>query len=543
LNLQDRVGIIPKLKIGGISRKVYNEIFYFGGNFVKKLIVSTIALSFISISPAFAKYSGGDGSEANPWQISCPNDLLYLGSHTEDYNSCFILTADVNLAGYTFTTAVIAPDIDNLTNGFQGTAFIGTFDGNGFVIRNLTIDTNEAGNDYLGLFGNLKKGSAEVRNLGLENASIKGGNGSNFLGGLCGWSSEASITNCYATGNITGGDDSVYLGGLCGVNGGSITNCYASGSVKGGDGSVYLGGLVGDNYYYGTISNCYSTSSVTGGNHSDYLGGLCGVNGGSITNCYASGSVKGGDGSVYLGGLVGNNGDYGTISNCYATGDVSGHGFIGGLVGDNSWGTISNCYSTGSVTGGARLGGLCGSNWGRVTNMGGITNCHAIGSVTGGSRSNRLGGLVGDNYGAISDCYSTGSVTGGNNSGYLGGLCGENDEDSSITNCYSTGSVTSGDTSSGLGGLCGWNWGNITSCFWDMQASGVITSDGGEGKNTGEMKTISTFIGWDFAETWGIEDNQTYPFLRLMYPVGDIDLDGDVDFIDFAYFAEHWLEE
>lgn len=46
---------------------------------------------------------------------------------------------------------------------------------------------------------------------------------------------------------------------------------------------------------------------------------------------------------------------------------------------------------------------------------------------------------------------------------------------------------------------------------------------------------------FDFAETWGIEDNQTYPFLRLTYPVGDINLDGKVDFTDFAYFAEHWL--
>ncbi len=56
------------------------------------------------------------------------------------------------------------------------------------------------------------------------------------------------------------------------------------------------------------------------------------------------------------------------------------------------------------------------------------------------------------------------------------------------------------------------------------------------------MKRKVTFTNWDFAETWGIEDNQTYPFLRITYPVGDINLDGKVDFVDLAIMASHWLE-
>jgi hypothetical protein len=57
------------------------------------------------------------------------------------------------------------------------------------------------------------------------------------------------------------------------------------------------------------------------------------------------------------------------------------------------------------------------------------------------------------------------------------------------------------------------------------------------------MKTRSTFTsaGWDFAQTWDIEENQTYPFFRN-YLDGDINRDGLVDFYDFALLASQWLE-
>jgi len=104
------------------------------------------------------------------------------------------LTCDPNLAGRIYATAVIAPDTS--TNyDFQGTLFAGVFDGNSHVIRNLTIDTAGAGNDFLGLFGKIEGSGAEIRNLGLENVNITGGNDSCVLGGLCGFNSYGTITN------------------------------------------------------------------------------------------------------------------------------------------------------------------------------------------------------------------------------------------------------------------------------------------------------------------------------------------------------------
>ena len=243
------------------------------------------------------------------------------------------LACDVDLAGRSYTIAVIAPDTST-DSDFQGVPFEGIFDGDGYVIRNLTIDTVGADNGYLGLFGEISGSGAEIKNLGIENTNITGGSGSWYLGGLCGYNDYGTITGCYAASSVSGRS---YLGGLCGWNNyGAITNCYAASSVTGVDASYALGGLCGYNDY-GTISNCYATGSVTGYN---WLGGLCGYNRGAINNCYAIGSVTGDN---YLGGLCGRN--YDTITNCYATGAViseAGSYYVGGFCGAN-YDTITHC--------------------------------------------------------------------------------------------------------------------------------------------------------------------------------------------------------
>ena len=84
-------------------------------------------------------YSGGTGEPNRPYQIADVNNLLELAADVNNYDKCFIMTADVNLAGYIFTTAVIAPDtIADIS--FQGTKFAGIFNGNDHTISNLTID-------------------------------------------------------------------------------------------------------------------------------------------------------------------------------------------------------------------------------------------------------------------------------------------------------------------------------------------------------------------------------------------------------------------
>jgi hypothetical protein len=139
-----------------------------------------------------------------------------------------------------------------------------------------------------------------------------------------------------------------------------------------------------------------------------------------------------------------------------------------------------------------------------------------------------------------------GDVTGGDYG--TGGLCGYNY--GGITNCYSTGAV-SGDID--IGGLVGYVYETptFTSNFWDVNSSGLTDGvgnmepdpNGVTGKTTAEMKTLSTFTsaGWDFIDTWGIGENQTYPFLRGCSGA-DLNCDGIVNFADFALFADRWLD-
>ncbi|MHC4395813.1 MAG: GLUG motif-containing protein [Planctomycetota bacterium] len=428
---------------------------------LKPWVVMAVFLPAVVIlsANAFATgtYDDGDGSAGDPFQINTPAQMDEIGQHPEDWDKCFILTADIDMSGYSYTTALIAPDTNSIADGFQGTSFTGVFDGNDFSILNLLI----SGDCYLGLFGRIVS-VGEVKNLGIENINITGGNGFGYLGGLCGVNS-GTISDCYATGSVTGGNGSEYLGGLCGRNSGTISDCYATGSLTGGASSVFLGGLCGVNVgTISTISNCYATGSLTGGDVSSFLGGLCGVNDnhGTISNCYATGSLTGGAGAWGFGGLCGSNKFFGTISNSYATGSVT-------------------------------------TDW-------------------------RLGGLIGENDGTLSNCYATGSVTG------------------------------MGD----YGGLVGWEMdiNPISNCFWDKETSGLIWSQGGTGRTTVQMQTISTFTnaGWDFAKEagngaddyWTICDGQDYPRLKWQFlpPDFDICVEG-VDWKDFAYFANFWLDQ
>jgi hypothetical protein len=339
-------------------------------------------------SACFAKYSGGSGTAEAPYLIATPNDLNTIGLEPNDWDKHFKMTADINLAGYVYNTAVIAPDTNNTWGGFQGTSFTGIFDGNNFMIDALVINPNEPYSSYLGLFGYIDGG--QIKNLGLNKCFVKGDYDFGILTGY----NNGTVANCFTHGEILGSNYCFRVGGLIGYNTGSITDCYSTVDVNAGVDCGSIGSLVGSNMG-GVIDNCYATGQIKAGPASGGLGCLAGSNSGNIKSCFAAGSVSG---HYYLGGLVGEND--GTITDCYSICDVSGDIYswlIGGLVGQNDTnGNLSNCYSTGSVDGGDYsrwIGGLCGRNW-----EGAISNCYSTGSVTG---DNNTGGLVGSSRGRV----------------------------------------------------------------------------------------------------------------------------------------------
>ena len=186
-------------------------------------------------------------------------------------------------------------------------------------------------------------------------------------------------------------------------------------------------------------------------------------------------NVIGGDFEV--GGLVGEND--GTILDSYSTGYVYGTNYdVGGLVGYNNTGTINNCYSNVSVSGTNEIGGLIGYN-----DTGSISNSYSTGSVTGSG--DYIGGFVGYGYdGTISSSYSIGEVSGTGD--YVGGFSGYYEQ------------------------------GEFLNLYWDKQNSGQETSAGDEvGETSRNMQLFETFENWDFDEIWDIDENNSYPYLRI----------------------------
>ena len=465
-----------------------------------------------------------------------------------------------------------------------------------------------------------------------------GGEGSESIGGLCGQNYRATISDCYALGSVDGRS---YLGGLCGRNQGdewgnaTISNCYATGSVTGS--SFFLGGLCGVSVV-ATVSNCFWDVETSGMSTSAAGTGLTTAEmqarstftdaGWDFTGETANGTedhwkIHEGIAYPHLAWqvLLAGSGtqadpyviddfvcflDFADLTNAatywsagvhtrlacdidldrtlagrrvYRTAviapdtgnatpydgvfDGAGHTifnltidvhqgrsrFLGlfGMIGSDgqvrSLGLERGVVIAGD--GSEHLGGLCAQN------RGAIINCYATCAVTASNQCRNLGGLCGWNGGTVSNCYATGAVTGKVESQYLGGLCGWNDN-GAINDCYATGRVTGEDRSRYLGGLCGDSRGAIADCFWDIQKGGP---DNGIGtpRTTVHMQQRSTFAnaGWDFVDElingqediWRMcLDGVDYPRLAWQFSWnGDLTCPHGVKLDDLLYMAQRWL--
>ncbi|WP_332914508.1 MBG domain-containing protein, partial [Algoriphagus boritolerans] len=170
---------------------------------------------------------------------------------------------------------------------------------------------------------------------------------------------------------------------------------------------------------------------------------------------------------------------------------------------------ISESSFSGTVTGSdQQTGGLAGT----IDNAQ-VINSFSSASVTGNNLVGGLGGYV--LFSTIKDSYSIGNVivTSDAGGGLIGFIIG-----GSVVNSYSSGQVSGSGI--GQGGLIGKVTTNptFTNSFWDTETSGQPTSAGGTGKTTVEMKTQSTFTGWDFTDTWNINPAgfRSYPYLRAI---------------------------
>lgn len=226
-----------------------------------------------------------------------------------------------------------------------------------------------------------------------------------------------------------------------------------------------------------------STAGVKGGGIVRHCVWKC-----SVFNCSVTGIVKG------MGGIVGgipesySGGPIINIERCYVSGSVIGEDNpgVGGICGPIYWQqypphiietiTIKECYTEGVI----RCNGSPLNT--QYSPDPYIPNCYVFGPGTALN---------------IVDCYSTSRleriINGEETNCWISG-----------TRCYFAGSATTSSSAPTFG--CS---GNLT--YYNSETVGIA---GENGRTTAQMRHQSTYEGWDFVNTWRINEGMDYPKLR-----------------------------
>lgn len=378
-------------------------------------ILAFITLLMAVTVPVFA-FAGGDGTEANPYQVATLDDLKAVAG-----SGYYVQTADIVIntpSDFEYTQGILtASKSAEAWTPIEG--FTGSYDGSNFYITGLYVDANTSNGGLFGVVENATindvrldwalveaKDNAGLLCAKLEGASTVGGcivSGSvigksqkltEAVGGIAGYvSSDAVITGSCSYAVVSGANAySSNVGGVAGLNYGEITKCTFAGTVNGV--SVYfdsaIGGIAGSNS--GKIDGCRSEGTVSGESTAQinecYAGGIVGYNKGTVNNCLNSSEISiknysSADTTCAGGGIVGYNIDS-DVTMCENNGSIEGYySYIGGIAGvtiaSSEQHSIENCLNNGTVvsTYGAVKGAIAGraSATGYVSTKANITSC------------------------------------------------------------------------------------------------------------------------------------------------------------------------
>lgn len=493
-------GIPSNLAIRIGARKT-NSSFFVGSIDDLRIYAGALSAEEIAAIHADGYFSGGLGTEAEPYLVDTPMDLYNVRYFPAAH---FRQTADIDLSANAMTSTwapIVGP-------------FTGTYDGGGRSVSNVALGAiTKAGS---GFFEQISIGGV-VKNLTMNTMSAS--SSAENLGALAGIITSATISDITITGiDLTG---TSYIGGLAGIcTNGALTGVRVSGAIRAtvpADPVQYIGGMAGT--MSGTIEACTADVAIDCESGS-YVGGFAGSleSGGpaiTVTNCSSSGNISAGS---YVGGFAGVTKLITNIDASHSTGSVhasggTGGGFTGSASGS---GIISQCYATGSVTGTRILGGFTGN----ISDTAKILQSYAIGSVTGSNVS--LGGFAGIVLGgAIENCYARGDVT--MNGSYVGvaGFAGK----ITYTGATVKWSYSSGTIKNGTGAFIGSTETNKTyngsnsGCYWHTETAGTLgnpnsadTTGTVNGPSGSDLKAGTVLPNWD-TNIWGDFSEGTYPTL------------------------------
>ena len=504
---------------------------------------------------------GGDGTQANPYQIKTLKNLKNLFTGEANKGLYYIMIDDIALSS------------EEAGNFVEINNFYGHLDGNNHTITgletplfgdlrgwvsNLDITANISFNgtdsrikgvDYgMGILAHyiyntddantvsnvITRGSLTIDGLAKSHAYQ--------VGGITGSSNGVPLSGCKNYADITiesvdVGSAAFRVSGVSGVLQSSTRvsseNCENHGAITvnavTAGGEVAIGGVFGllaqentvitncDNF--GAVSVNYSSiGSITW----NAVGGIVGISGAAVSllNCDNSAAVtnantaaKAYDGNTIVakfstGGVGGYLKGAITMTSCSSTGNVSGVSWVGGLLGRNSNGNaqITSCRSTGTLTTmGASavhcVGGIAGEFVGTLQKS---YSTMTIQKNTALSRA--VGGLVGDAYNSsmtliIKECYYNGTMEGASQ---IGGLVGHSRRNVQIQNSYSAGSITgnAGYMASIIGYVNNGASCEVTNCYSKMAVTTTASGNAiggliGGADTTTNIWNVSGLLAWN----------------------------------------------
>ena len=279
----------------------------------------------------------GEGTEANPYQISSAGEFKVLGNAKA--NEYFELTSDIDLGG----------------GEIMINTFVGILDGKGYTIRNFNIQ-DDGEYTHIGLFRQVDGTIKNLNTEGTVHKQSKKGTGIHAIGGVVAIN-NGTVENCTFKGSVISdvNDFWDYIGGVVGCvqNNGIVKGCAYLASA---DGKIDVeraqttGGVVGwcneDCYVIG----CYNTGTIEYGNTAGTLGGVVGtVYGAHAVACYNTGVITVPEGTGGSAGVIGNNSmSTSTVTACYNAIDLqtSQDVFLIGYTGNGKDGTakFNTCY-------------------------------------------------------------------------------------------------------------------------------------------------------------------------------------------------------
>ena len=316
------------------------------------LLTLCLVMTFLPMAAFAAEaplFSGGTGTQEDPWLITSQEDLIALAEFLNSGNAETFDTEDAgigNCYGYYFKQTA---DID-LTGvswepiGYSGGYyFAGNYDGDGHSITNAvsTGKVDPEGFATAGIFGWVAFGSVENLHVKNANFSAIGQNNYSYVGGIAGVCYGSSIENCSVVNSSLESkrnNNNNCAGSIVGYStGGTFEKCAAENNqVKT---MAYGGGFVGevdDDPAYGagksTFTNCYTANCSVSSKTDDVQGvSLVGGFAGEMTdsaltvkNCYVYRAMLSTEGTA--------------VPGIKATGVFAGH-----LWGDSSI-VVTNCF-------------------------------------------------------------------------------------------------------------------------------------------------------------------------------------------------------